>query len=317
MKSKLSLAAAATALCLSSAHAADVAIIKSPAAPAPFFFVNDTQISVWYQTNAKEPGVFTAANPKGVSITKGVVSITHFDAWQYGTNFVNIDFLKSSNKDPSTGSAIGTGDGALEVYGLYRGTLSLNAMLGTKALTIPGIIKDVSVGFGFDANTKNTTFGPQKRNVVFGTTLSFDVPGVLNVSAFAYKEWNHCGIGPGICAANAEFGVAPRIEANYMLPLTFTGLPLRFSGFTNLTWPKGRDPFAQAGLPCCKTTTELLTQNRLVLDLGKLIADKPNAVDLFVGWQFWNNKFGNNHKIAVNGGSRESQFIFGLSWHAL
>jgi len=302
---------------VSHANAADLGAATTPAAPAPFFFVNDTQISIWYQSNAKEPGVFTAAKPNGVSITKGVVRITHFDAWQYGTNFVNIDFLKSNNNDPSTGSAIGTGDGALEVYGFYRGTLSMNAMLGTKALTVPGVIKDVSFAFGFDANTKNTLFGPQKRDVVLGATLSFDVPGVLNVSALMYKEWNHCGIGPGICVANASFNTVPKIESNYMFPLTFTGLPLKFSGFANLTWPKGKDPFQQAGLPCCKTTTEFFTQNRLTLDLGKVIADKPNSVDLFVGWQFWNNKFGNNHKLAPNGGSRESQFIAGLAWHAL
>jgi hypothetical protein len=304
-------AGAVFTLGVSQAVAADLGTIKGPApAPAPFFFVNDTQISLWYESNAKEPGVFTPARPGGVSIAKGVMSITHFDAYAYGTNFVNIDFLKSNNQDPSNGSAIGAGDGAMEVYGLYRGTLSFNSMFGTKAFTIPGVIKDVSFGFGFDANTKNTTFAPQKRDIVVGTTVAFDIPGVFNVSLYGYKEWNHCGITP-FCTANVEFNLVPKVETNYVIPLTFTGLPLKFNGFTNVTWPKGRDGF---GL---KTSTEFLSHNRLTLDIGKLTTGRANFVDAFIGWQYWVNKFGNNYKIPANGGSKESQFIVGLAWHAL
>ncbi|MDB5532038.1 MAG: hypothetical protein JWO28_353 [Hyphomicrobiales bacterium] len=318
MLGKSFLLGAALALGIAPAIAADVAAPKSPASPPPFFFVNDTQISLWYETNAREPGVFNLANPNGVPITKGVVSITHFDVWQYGTNFFNVDFLKSTNKDPTAGNAIGVGDGATEVYGLYRGTLSLNSLSNTKIFTVPGIIKDVSLGFGFDANTKNTTFAPQKRDVVIGPTVSFDVPGVFNVGLYYYKEWNHCGIGPLICTPSVTFKGVPKLEAVYMQPLTFTGLPLKFSGFANFVWPKGLDGFGMIpGSPCCKTKQEFLTQNRLVLDIGQLLMGKPNFVDAFIGWQYWYNKFGNDHRIPANGGSIENQFVFGLSWHAL
>jgi hypothetical protein len=35
------------------------------------------------------------------SFDKFVGTITHFDVWAYGTNFINVDYLKSSSRDPS------------------------------------------------------------------------------------------------------------------------------------------------------------------------------------------------------------------------
>ena len=144
------LATAFVSMVAGSASAADIITKAPPMAPAPFFLFMDTQISYWHEFSGAEPGV-------GKPIQKDIVSITHFDVWKYGTNFVNIDFLKSDNHDPAApwggvGFPIppgGIGQGALEVYALYRGTLSWNALSGSKAFSF-GPVKDIGFYYGWD-----------------------------------------------------------------------------------------------------------------------------------------------------------------------
>jgi len=305
---------------IGSASAADI-ITKAPppVAPPPFFLFVDNQISYWHEFSGAEPGV-------GRPIQKDIVTLTHFDVWKYGTNFVNVDFLKSNNHDPSNPwggvgfpiPAGGIGDGALEVYALYRGTLGWNEIFGTTAFKV-GPLKDVAFYYGGDVNTKNTAFAPQKRNVVAGIQFQFDVPGYFNVAVNYYKEWNHNGIVPelnaigvgcpGACAEQVDFKGTAEFEAQYMQPLGFTGLPLRFSGFTNVVLPKGNDGFGNA------TKTELLTDNRLTLDVGKLAANKGDLVDVFVGYRYWQNKFGGDHTLDATGGGTENTWYLGMALH--
>jgi nucleoside-specific outer membrane channel protein Tsx len=305
------------------AQAADLPLkAPPPAAPAPFFAVSDTQLSYWHEFNAAEPGV-------GKHIDKDIVTITHFDAWKYGTNFVNIDFLKSDNHDPAApwGDLThpippqGIGDGALEVYGLFRSTFGLNEITNSKTFSL-GWLKDISLYVGADGNTKNTAFAPQKRDVVAGIQFNFSLPfgGFLNVAPVYYKEWNHNGIAAEllaanfctalVCTENVTFDGAFKLETNYEIPLAFLG-PVRFAGYTQYTMPKGRDGFGQ------QTKYELHTDNRLVLDFGKVVGYKPNWIDLFAGYSYWQNKFGGDHAMDATGGGTESTAYVGIAWHAL
>jgi hypothetical protein len=294
---------------------------EQPTTPVPtkasFFDFSDTQLQYWHEFNGAEPSI---ANP----VTKNIFSIVHNDAWQYGTNFLELDFLLSDQNDPQApwgGPSFpippgGINPGAFEFYGVYRGTLSFNQLTKTETFRL-GPINDLSFYFGGDFNTKNTAFYPQKRSFVTGLQLSFDVPGYLNVAAMLYKEWNHNGIVPLLgnppgTTEYVDFSPTAAFEAQYMQPLSFTGVPLRFSGFTNVVLPKGNDGFGVA------TVTELLTDNRLTLDFGKLVADRPNLVDIFVGYRYWLNKFGNN-PYPPSGppvpGTLESTFYLGVAWH--
>jgi nucleoside-specific outer membrane channel protein Tsx len=301
MKTKILLGAVLAAALVSQAGAADLAAKKKAAAapaPAPYFLFADTTISYSFYTRAKEPSI---QNP----VQKNLVSLTHFDVTKWGTNFVNIDVLKSNDADVARNST----RGALEVYGLYRGTLSGNYLAGSKAFAF-GPVKDVSLAFGGDANSKDTTFGPQKRLIVGGVQFDFNVPGVLNVAVLAGKEYNHCGICTGAGnTTHPEFNTNAHIEINYMQPLAFTGLPLKFSGYTNIVTPKGKDGFG------VKTKTEVLSDNRLTLDFGKIVGYQANKVDTFVGYRYWLNKFGNDSQRASAGGAIENQIYVGLAYH--
>lgn len=292
--------ASAMAVAGTTAYAADLASMKAPPAaptPAPFFLFEDTTVGYHFSPTASEPGV-------GNNIKKNVFTITHVDAWSMGTNFVNIDVLKSDSKDPAAGG----GEGALEVYGIYRGTLSGNALTKSKSFSF-GIIKDVSLAYGGDFNTKNTSFASEKRLIVGGAQIAFDVPGFFTVSALAGKEWGHCGICnfPG-GNVDPEFKTNVHFEAAYLQPLAFTGLPLSFSGFADVITPKGKDGFG------AQTKTEILTRNQLNYDLSSMFGRK-NFLNAWVGYQYWKNKFGNDYKTNV--GAVERSILIGLDWHVL
>ena len=321
-----SLAATVLSLCVGgalgvwsgSAAAADVperakAPLVAEAKSPSFFLFADTQVSYYHEFTAREPGIpATKGNPlNGRAIPKNVVNISHVDAWEYGTNFLSLDILKSGSQDPKgfafPNLGIQTGIGATEAYGIYRGTLSGNALTGTKAFTVPGIVKDVSLSYGTDLNSKDQAFGSEKRLVVAGLNFAFDVPaGFLNLSVHAAKEFNRNGIVP-LPFRDVEFNFTPEFEIVYSIPLTFTNLPLSLVGFNNIVAPKGIDGFGN------RTVTEFLSRTNLVLDVGKLVYDQPNKVDAFVGFQYWRNKFGND--AARTPGAEEKTLLAGFAFH--
>lgn len=126
---------------------------KAPAAPS-FFLSQDNSIGYRVGTEFKESAIRNPANPNGTPITKHIVTLTHVDAWKYGSNFLNLDILKSDHSDPANK----TSTGAVELYFIYRGQLSPDAIFGTKVFP-SGPIRDITFEAGFDRNTKNTKFG--------------------------------------------------------------------------------------------------------------------------------------------------------------
>jgi hypothetical protein len=246
------------------------------------FIWSDTLISYTWGPSYKEPSI---VGP----IQKNIISFTHADGYKYGTNFFNIDALKSDGHDP----AVGSNSGAMEFYAVYRHTLSGNAVTGTKAFTV-GPIADVGLEFGFDVNTKNTAFAPNRRLLVIGPQFQFDLPGkgFLSISLVAAQEWGHTGLtfSPTI-RHDIQFDTFVIMENAWAFPFTLAGVDLNFKGFMNISSPKGKNYF---GL---ETQPEILVHPKLMADVGKLIGIERHIIDAGVGFQYWYNKFGNNHKI--------------------
>ena len=269
------------------------ALVCPVAAHADLFEFQDNSVGYRYGPIFQEPGVRDRASPNGKNISKNIVNLSHVDRWRYGSNFLNLDYLKSSNADPANKS----GDGAQELYFIYRGQLSPNKMFKLNAFPA-GPIRDVTFEAGFDHSTKNTNFGAYKWLAVAGPNIQFNVPGFLNVGLHYAQEWNHNGVVGRYQTFNPTF----ELEAVYLFPLAFTGLPLRIEGFTNLVTPKGKDLFNR------ETKVEILSQTRLTLDLGKVAFNKAAFLDLSVGFQYWFNKFGNDH-TKVPGSIETAPFI--------
>src|SRR5450631_1833893 len=126
---------------------------------------SDTYIGYRYGHDFREP-----FNPN--DIAKEIGSLTHASGYKYGSNFFNIDLLKSNNQDLASGG----GGGAQEVYVVYRTTLSGSAVFGTP-LKFGGIIRDIGLTAGFDYNAKDDQFSARVYKFAIGPKFSFDVPG--------------------------------------------------------------------------------------------------------------------------------------------
>jgi hypothetical protein len=321
----LAVAVAFAATSLTAAYAADMSVMptKAPPKELPFFLVNDTSVSFTWYPNATDPGVAGSSGSvqggvagQSNSFSKYVATVTHFDVWAYGTNFLNIDYIKSSGADPINGVAGAAG--AVEVYGIARSTISGNAVTGTKMFS-NFITKDISFEIGGDANTENNQLSPEVRKFDVGANFTINLPGTVLLGVLAQKEWNHnaflsCGVGTQFGACNTggaftgdrEFHWAPHLELLISEPLTFIPLPVTWNSFTGVVFPKGtgvsQANLAAAGsgltvwnVDTAETKTEVFADNRLTLDASKLAWGKPGIWDVYAGYRYWYNKFGTDH----------------------
>jgi hypothetical protein len=80
------------------ARAADLPAkaVKKPA-DLPFFLLIDDRVTYSYIFSGTDPGVWTRKPDGSINgkTAKQVYSFTHFDIWQYGTNFFTISMFKS------------------------------------------------------------------------------------------------------------------------------------------------------------------------------------------------------------------------------
>ena len=232
---------------------------------------SDTQLSVRYGSQFAEP--FNSAD-----ISKTIVALTHASGYKYGSNFFNVDFLKSDGKDPGS---LGQTSGAQEVYIVYRHTLDLGKLNDTQIKWGP--IRGAGVTLGFDVNSKNDVgYNSRKRMLVAGPTLMLDVPGFLNMSLLALHESNApSGPFPPISLVRSRFtyDLHPMLSFAWGIPV---GNNLSFEGYANFIAHKG------------KSETGADTGPETNIDMQLMYTH--NAWRLGVGYQFWHNKFGNTSR---------------------
>jgi len=225
-----------------------------------------------YGTRFKEP-----STDNGGDIKKDIINYTHFNTDKYGSNFLSIDALFSDGNDPAHNGT----KGATEIYGVYRRDWSMSAILGAK-VGIPGVVRDFALHMGGDANTKNNDFASEKKLLVIGPQIDWEVgKGFFNTSINLSKEWNY----NGIIGQAVTFKATPEFESAWSFPL---GTYVSFNGFFNVVAPKGRDGFGN------QTKTEILTRPELMLDVSQLAGYKPKKFELGIAYEYWSNKFGND-----------------------
>jgi nucleoside-specific outer membrane channel protein Tsx len=257
---------------------------------------SDTSIGFrdgWSQSNV-------GGNPATArEVNKAIVNLGHFDVYDYGSNFFNVDVLFSDGNEPANNSSAGS----TEFYAVYRGQLSPDKLFGLN--TKFGPISAINFEFGGDAEAENTAFAPAKKLLVAGPNFHIDMPaGFFNIGVHISKEWNHNGVSahPG----PVDFNPTPEFEFVWLYPLNFTGLPLDFRGFMNIVLPKGKDGFGG------NTYTEILARPQLQLDIGTMLFHKAHKPDIYFAVEFWEHKFGASSKTA---GSEEVAPEFGIEVH--
>jgi len=239
---------------------------------APAAEWSDTSISYRYGTQFAEPF-------NNDRIIKNIVALTHASGYKYGQNFVNVDFLFSNYKDPST---VG-GSGATEAYAVYRNTLDIGKVLG-KPLNW-GILRGIGATAGFDVNTKNDVgYASKKRMLVLGPTLTFDTPGFLNVGVLYLRESN----APVGHPQRYYYKWHPMLTSSWLIPIGTSRLP--FEGYVNYIAAKGRNEFGAGTKP------ELNFDGQVMFDVSGFAGGTKGLFRVGVEYQYWKNKFGNDHK---------------------
>jgi hypothetical protein len=227
---------------------------------------SDTSIGISKGSAFREP-----FNPNNIG--KTIVNVTHVDGYKYGTNFFNADMLQSDNQDGS----------AQEMYFVYRNTVDYSKISGSKFAWGP--LRDVGGTFGFDWNTKNDTgYGSKKRMFVFGPTVMFDVPGFLNVSLLFLSESNQ----PTGLASRYSYKLHPELDLSWGIPIGSTGLS--FEGFGDFIAAKGLNEFG------AQTSAETHILSKLMYAV-----DAKKSFKVGLGYEYWNNKFGNGANITPTG----------------
>ena len=251
---------------------------------------SDNAISWRYGTRFAEP-----FNPE--HIDKHVIALTHASGYKYGSNYFNLDLLKSDSKDPKS---LTDSSGAEEAYLLYRHTLDIGALSGRELRF--GRVKGIGLTGGFDLNTKEDVgYNSRKRMLVLGPTLMWDVPGFLNTSLLLIHESNApSGAFPpisGVAGRRYTFDNHPMLSASWGIPVAEGW---SFEGYANFIASKGLD---EVGNP---TSAETNIDMQLMYDIGARYGQKKNRFRIGVEYQFWNNKFGNSRVTTGGRGQRAS-----------
>jgi hypothetical protein len=330
-----SLAAVASIVVMSSggASAADLPVKAArPIAEVPYFFVNDNRLTYAYEFTGSYPGL---SNKTAVQ----TVAFTHFDAWAYGTNLINLQLSKYDSATPASPCPVlqRTGcAGAAEFYGLIRSTFGFNQIFNTKAFSI-GPLHNVSFEVGVDGGVMNSLLAPNKKAAVAGLQFAFDLPykGFFNVAPLLYKEWNHNAFltpafvpGAGILDGNVDYRPTWAVEVNYYMDLGFLPPEIQYfsiSGRGGWYGPKGTGT-TTARVPLFIQPSTVIELNsepiRLTFDASKAIwgPKYSHFADIWVAYRYWQNKFGLDHNVhpacvapATNHSCTESSLYSGIT----
>lgn len=257
---------------LSAAHAADW---------------SDTYIGYRYGTSFGEPF-------NNQDIAKNIFNLGHVSGYKYGTNFLNVDMLLSDSKDPASP---GSSSGAQEIYVVYRHTLDLGKITGHPESFKFGPIRGVGLTAGFDANTKDDAgYNSKKRMLVAGPTVMLDVPGFLNVSILQlwesnapYNKFSHTATD------RYDYDPHPMLSLAWGIPIG--SLPLSFEGYANFIASKGKNEFGGGTKP--ETNIDM----QVMYDASSLLGASKNTAKIGLEYQYWRNKFGNDHTGAAGSGA--------------
>ncbi|MBQ5940688.1 MULTISPECIES: outer envelope protein [unclassified Massilia] len=260
---------------------------------------SDNAVSWRYGTRFAEP-----FNPE--HINKHVLALTHASGYKYGSNYFNLDLLKSDSKDPKS---LTDSSGAEEAYLLYRHTLDIGALSGRELRFGP--VKGLGLTGGFDLNHKEDVgYNSRKRMLVLGPTLMWDVPGFLNTSLLLIHESNApSGAFPpisGVAGRRYTYDNHPMLSASWGIPVAEGW---SFEGYANFIAAKGLD---EVGNP---TSAETNIDMQLMYDIGARYGQKKNRFRIGVEYQFWNNKFGNSRVTTGGRGQRASTPMVRAEYH--
>ena len=182
-------------------------------------------------------------------VNKIIVNVGHFDVWDYGTNFFNVDALFSNANEPAY--AIGNGNsggGSTEFYAVYRAQLSPDKIFGIN--TKFGPITAINFEIGGDAEAENTAVRARQEAACRRSELQHwparRLPEYRH--AMCRRNGTTTGIAPSSCTMPRRADQLPRDRLSSKFVWFYglkglVGLPMDFKGFVNIVLPKGKTGF--------------------------------------------------------------------------
>lgn len=281
-----------------SAPASELVSPRSVAAPVPRRPQNTDTITYWYGTHYRTPFVLKPGTFEPANIQRNTIEYKHVDYWPLGTNFIDLNLVKSNMSEPSAGG----GDGATEAYFIIRSGLGLNEISGTRAFQF-GPVRNVFAEVGANLQTKNSEFAPSERTLYFGPNFEMNMPrGFFKVGFHLRKEWVHEGTLGKVANYDPNFNIEP----SWLIPFSIGKVHLNYSGFAEYNTPKGKDTFG------AETASEFLIRSAVGVDIGSLMFKRAQLVDLNGGLWYWHNEYG---KPSTQPGAKQTTPIMGLTLH--
>ncbi len=221
------------------------------------FFLQPAYSAIWSSTNVEYLYGWNWNKDMGKE-EKAVITIEHASGFKYGDNFFFVDITHP----------LGDTANHEEVYGQWDPRFSLGKISGSSLAFGP--IGDVLVTgeLGYGANP----LGFYQREYNYGIGLDIKAPWFAYL---AINFWVH--------DTPYNDGMTFQISPYWGLPFKISNVGFMFEGFLDFIGDEG------------KTAPSMITQPRLLLDLGSLWKAEGN---LFVGTEvdFWWNEFGFRHK---------------------
>ena len=213
-------------------------------------------------------------------ITKNIITLNHLRNSDTGIHFLSLEGRFSDENDPAKNSTAG----AREYLAFYRYQLPAGKVLDQPISLGP--IRDLAFMVGADLTDKNTQFAPQKRALLAGPVIKFDVPGFLDVGLLSYQEQNHKGI-PHTPHPNLTFDNTWMLSATWGIPVSSGKTPAVFQGLFNRLGAKGND------FNNHPTAAETLLRTSLMFDISQSVGLPRKKLFIGVGYEWWQNKYGN------------------------
>ena len=222
---------------------------------------SDKGFSTWdvqylYGGNFREPGFDN-------DITKTTITLENSSGWSWGSSYFFIDYLRSNGDE----------NHATEFYSEWYPSLSIGKVFGQNYIHCP--LKDMLITMGFNAGTKSTGASP----LVFlpGVTFDLNLPWFQFFSVGTYAYIDDGRINGEDNGSNAT---TYQITPSWSLPFNLGFLRFRFDGYIDFIGEHG------------ESSSQILTQPTLKLDLGGTFCNKPNKLLAGVEWIYWKNKYG-------------------------
>jgi nucleoside-specific outer membrane channel protein Tsx len=198
-----------------------------------------------------------------------LITVQHVSGWQYGDNFIFIDYLNDDNDDNFNNRDFYT-----EAYV----NLSMGKIFDTQVALGP--IKDVGAILGINAAADANVL-----KYLPGLRLAWDLPGFafFNTDFTAYLDDNQ-GVREGARNAPAESD-SYMIDVSWFYPFSIDAYSFSLGGHMEYIGSR-RNEFGN------RVEGWILVQPNLRFDLGKALTGKSDTLFVGLKWQYWLNKLG-------------------------